>query len=254
MRAYSFPILFSCLFITSVFGAETAAQRVNLSERSFQSAGRTIQVEHFESAEGGKHPRILVLHGAGGLIFDGPEMRRVARSLAEHGDSVDLVHYFNRTGTVFARDAAMQEHFEEWLDTVRTAITWAAADSRSPVGIYGYSLGAFLAVAAASDNPRVVAVVEHAGGVWNNKLARIGAMPPLLVVHGRADQRVPFGKYAEPLLARLRNRSPRVETRIFANEGHGFSPAAMVEVKQRAEQFFRAHRSREGSPAPRVAG
>lgn len=246
MRVLLFGVL--SLFVTAgtLFGESGGPRTTNVSATSFQSAGRAIRVERFQPTDNRKHPRVLVLHGAGGMIFDGPEMRRVARSLAEHGNTVDLVHYFDRTGTLFARDATMQTHFEEWLGTVRDAVSWAASENPSPVGIYGYSLGAFLAVAAASDNPAVAAVVEHAGGIWNNKTARIGRMPAVLILHGRLDGRVPFEKYSEPLAARLRERSSHVETHVFPNEGHGFTAEAMTEVKERAAHFFQM----QLSPAP----
>ena len=84
-------------------------------------------------------PVILVLHGAGGTWLDGPEMRRVARQLAEAGNTVYLVHYFNRTGTLAALDAGMQKNFPAWLTTVRDSIKFAQQDSMNPapVGIYG---------------------------------------------------------------------------------------------------------------------
>lgn len=245
MRIALLALLFCSSTVLPLFGADPSA--VAVTDTSFPSGGRAIHVDHYESAAPGRHPRILVLHGAGGMIFDGPEMRRVARALAESGDTVDVVHYFESTGTFFARDAVMQQHFDDWLRTVRDAVDWAAADSHSAVGIYGYSLGAFLAVAAASDNPHVAAVVEHAGGIWNNKAARIDRMPPVLIIHGRVDQRVPLDKYEEPLFARLHARGTKVARRIFAGQGHVFTPAAMTEVKQAAQQFFGAQFARSSS-------
>jgi dienelactone hydrolase len=163
-----------------------------------------------------------VLHGAGGMLGDGPEMRRMARALADAGNAVYLIHYFNRTGTLFGRDANIQKNFESWLGTVRDSIEFARGrnSNSSSVGIYGYSLGGFLALAAASENPHVAAVVEQAGGVWNGKKQRIGQMPPVFMVHGEQDRRVPFQKYAEPLLSLLRKRGGEVETHFFPSEGH----------------------------------
>ncbi len=66
-------------------------------------------------------------------------------------------------------------------------------------------------------------------------------MPPILLVHGREDGRVPFEKYAKPLLSTLRRKSPRVETLFFPGEGHGFSSAAMTETKTAAAAFYRKH-------------
>ena len=132
-----------------------------LSRISTQSGGHRIRIDKYATTRSGNHPAILVLHGAGGTLLDGPEMRRVARQLAEAGNTVYLVHYFNRTGTLVALASGMQRNFPAWLATVRDSIKFAQQDSAnpSPVGIYGYSLGGFLALAAASDNPAVGAVV-----------------------------------------------------------------------------------------------
>ena len=167
-------------------------------------------------------------------------MRRVARSLAEEGYDASLIHYFNRTGTLFARDSTMQKNFATWLDTVRKGIAYARSSrsSERAVFVYGYSLGAFLAVAAAADNRDVAAVAEHAGGIWNNQKERMGRMPPILMIHGALDQRVPLEKYARPLLSELQRRKGGVATRFYPNEGHRFTEPALDEVRREVAQFF----------------
>lgn len=207
----------------------------------FESAGRKIRVDLYAPAGKNSMRTIIVLHGAGGMLFDGPRMRRVARTLAEAGDTVYLQHYFDRTGTIAARDPEMQARFDDWLGTVRDGIEWVhdrASEGERPIGIYGYSLGAFLAIAASSNNPQVGAVTEQAGGMWNSKENRVGKMPPVLMVHGVADKRVPFEKYAKPLLRVLRERGGEVETDFVSGEGHVFSEAAMKIVRPRAAEFF----------------
>jgi carboxymethylenebutenolidase len=220
---------------------------ITVSKISIQCGGRRIRIDKYTPPRSGKHSAILVLHGAGGTLLDGPEMRRVAGQLAEAGNTVYLVHYFNRTGTIVAMDAGMQKNFPAWLATVRDCIKFAEQDSTnpSPVGIYGYSLGGFLALAAASDNPAVGAVVEHAGGIWNGEAERIKHMPPVLVVHGEGDQRVPFQKYAQPLVAVLRERGAASKVRFFPGEGHVFTAVAMSRVRDEAAKFFRQHLGRK---------
>ncbi len=224
-----------------LFGFKTAmaASALQVTSESYESGGRRIAVDRFRP-DAKSRGALLVLHGAGGMLVDGPTMRRMARSLAEAGFDVSVVHYFNRTGTIVALDSTMQRNFAVWLETVCDGVQYAHTRSGNdaPVGIYGYSLGAFLSVVAASDNRLVGAVVEHSGGVWNNQMERIGRMPPVLMVHGRLDSRVPFEKYAEPLLTLLRKRGGIVQTRFFAHEGHGFTPAALGEVSAAATAFF----------------
>lgn len=231
-----------CIMISAVEANHPIVSRI-----SVQSDGQRIRIDKYATTRSGKHPAVLVLHGAGGTLLDGPEMRRVARQLAEAGNTVYLVHYFNRTGTIVALDAGMQKNFPAWLATVRDCIKFAQRDSTnpSPVGIYGYSLGGFLALAAASDNPSVGAVVEHAGGIWNGEAERIKHMPPVLVVHGEGDRRVPFEKYAQPLVAVLRERGATPKVRFFPEEGHVFPAVAMLRVREEATKFFRQHLGRK---------
>lgn len=228
-----------------IFAAES--NHLIVSRISTQSDGHRIRIDKYAASRSGKHPAILVLHGAGGTLLDGPEMRRVASRLAAAGNNVYLIHYFNRTGTIFGFDSNMQRNFAVWLATVRDCIRFAQQDNAdlSPVGIYGYSLGGFLALSAASDNTAVGAVVEHAGGIWNGNTDLIKHMPPVLIIHGEGDRRVPFQKYAQPLASVLRKRGAAFKTQFLRGEGHVFTSGAMSKVRDDAAEFFRRHLGRE---------
>jgi len=233
--------LVAIVFVTTV-SQVTATNGVSVRVQLPTSAG-PVPAELFQPQGESKRPAILVLHGAGGTILDGPEMRRVARYLAAEGNAAYVLHYFNRTGTTVALDGTMTKHFPAWRETVRESVVaiQQLRGNSEPIGIYGYSLGGFLAISSASENPRVGAVVAHAGGVWNGREDRIGRMPPVLIVHGERDARVPFSRYAVPLQRLLATRGRKPETLFFANEGHRFTPAAMAETRAAAVKFFRRH-------------
>lgn len=228
---------------TSAVEAQARPRKVAL-----QLATGRVTAEVYEPATQQPKSAVVVLHGAGGTLFDGPEMRRVARHLAAAGHAVYVLHYFDVTGSFFATDGSMQKNFPKWLETVRASIPAIQAQrgDRSKIGIYGYSLGGFLALLAASDNPDVAAVVVQAGGVWNSEFQRLGKLPPVLMIHGEQDARVPFAKYAKPLISELRERGIRVETRFFPREGHVFSPEARGEVRAAVAGFFER---RTGQPS-----
>ena len=200
-------------------------------------------------------PCAVVLHGAGGVVFDGPEMRRVARELAANGVRAYVVHYFDGSGVAFTTSTrVLSEHFAEWREVVESALAFAQKQQGTPtqrVGIYGYSMGAFLGIAASSDNPGVGALAEQAGGVWDNEMNRLGRMPPVLMIHGRDDRRVPFDKFAVPLEQTLRARGTPVQTLFFNGEGHGFSPLAQARAQLEAARFIR-RRLAPGKSAPRT--
>ena len=219
--------------------AGACAANANPTPLYFESGSRKIRADRYSPIGTPSHRAVIVLYGAGGMVFDGPSMKRVARALADAGDVVYLLHYYNRTGTIVALDSTMRAHFGEWLLTVRDGIAWVhAREGKKPVGLYGYSLGGFLAIAAASNNPLVGAVTEQAGGIWGSDEKRVGNMPPVLMVHGLEDKRVPVEKFAKPLLRILRERGGHVETDFVVGQGHVFDEAAMATLRPRVAKFF----------------
>ncbi len=212
----------------------------------FTSGGRDITVDFYPPAQDLHRAAIVVLHGAGGMLFDGPDMRRMAVRLSAAGYPAYLVHYFDRTRSIAATDPIMRRHFDEWLSAVRDAISWVRVqpgnDGR-PVGVYGYSLGAFLSLAASSENKEVGAVVEQAGGIWYGQRDRLRHLPPVLMIHGRADQRVPLEKFAVPLEALLKERGAAVEARFYPGEGHRFKQPTEEKVRDLAAVFYTQHLS-----------
>jgi dienelactone hydrolase len=227
---------------SSLRAALPDAKGVTRPERLFfESGGRKIRADRYSPAGTLSRRTIIVLYGAGGMVFDGPAMKRMARALAGDGDTVYLLHYYNLTGTIVARDSTMERHFKAWVETVRDGIVWVHGREEKgtrAIGLYGYSLGGFLAIVAASDNPRVGAVASQAGGMWNSAEKRLGKMPPVLMVHGLEDKRVPVEKYAKPLRRVLLQRGARVETHFVPGEGHVFSEAAMAAMRPKIARFF----------------
>ena len=73
-----------------------ASGSVKEHREHFVSGEKKIAVEIFFPAPDGTDPAVLVFHGAGGLLLDGPAMRRFARALAENDFEAFLIHYFDR--------------------------------------------------------------------------------------------------------------------------------------------------------------
>ncbi len=236
LPAFVLLLILAAIFASRVEAATGAARPQKLF---FESAGHRIRADFYPPTSVARGRTVIVLYGAGGILFDGPRVRRVARALNAAGDGVYLLHYFDRTGTIATRDAEMQARFDDWLATVRDGISWVhGREGKRPVGVYGYSLGGFLAVAAASDNRLIGSVAEQAGGIWNLQEKRIGKMPPVFVVHGREDERVPFEKYARSLLRVLHARGGEVQTDFVPGEAHIFTESAMKLVRPKIVSFF----------------
>lgn len=213
---------------------------VERTRESFISGGRKISVETFAPKTPGRFPAVLVLHSSAGTLFGKGELERFSRSLAERGMVAFMVRYFDRTGTIFAGDAAIERHLHACEATVGDAMDFAVAHPRvraDSLGIFGYSLGAFLGVSAASSDSRVRAVAELSGGIFAYLHGRLRRIPPTLVLHGTADQRVSVS-YAHELIREARRLGARPVVQLYPGEGHVLSTSAIADASRRAREFL----------------
>lgn len=214
-----------------------------MRREEFVSGGRRIHVETFAPVGTGRFPAVLVLHSSAGTLIGRGELERFSRKLAEQGAVTFLVRYFDRTGTIFANNKAIDRYSRVWTATVKEAVDFAASHprvERARIGIFGYSLGAFVGVAEASRDARVVAVVEVAGGIFKGFANEMRRVPTIAILHGAADQRVPVARAFE-LERKAREFGVKPEVKIYAGEGHRLSGAAAEDASRRALLFFQKH-------------
>lgn len=219
------------------------AKDISFTEVRIPMRQRMVRLDLYRPNDQAPHPTILLLYGAGGLAFDGSRMRVTAQRWVNAGYIVYLVHYLDGTGGFMAMPWNMRQGFDEWVETVRDSIAWIQKQPSSfaPIGIYAYSLGGFVGLEAASDNPQVGALVDFAGGWVEGDMKPLGRMPPLLLVHGQRDHRVPYKKYVLPLFSQLDQHNIAYESRVFPTEGHKPTPAVLEAVRTQAIEFFRRH-------------
>ncbi len=207
------------------------------TEVSLSGAGRAMTVERFEPDAEGPFPAVLLLHGADGLRYRGPVYRTTARHLAGRGLRVLVPHYFERTGTPGHASAARPLDFLGWMEAVTDTIGTAGP---GPVGLVGFSLGAYLALAVAGRDERVAAVVDVCGGLPALIAGGFTRMPPVLILHGGADTVVP-PREARTLESWLRERGTPCEVVIYPGEGHSLSEAAADDALRRTTAFLMKH-------------
>jgi uncharacterized protein len=152
-------------------------------------------------------PAVLLLHGYSSrkeTMADGigaPLLRRGIASL-----SVDLPMHGAREAGEAAGAMELMKHWRAARAETALAVHYLAARPEidaDRLAIVGYSLGSFLALALAAEEPRLRAVVLAAGGDLPPqlpKLARMAVDPPklarrlngrpLLMVHGKKDRTV----------------------------------------------------------------
>ncbi len=238
-----FMVLSAGLLSILLLGCVSPPERERSGQRTekFISGGRPIKVEVFAPESAGRVPAVLVLYGSGGALVGKSEMVRLCRDLSRTGHAAMLVHYFNRTGTLWSTDEKNDRLWPVWADTVKDAVTFAAAHPQvdpDAIGLFGYSLGGFLAVEEATRNPRVRAVAELAGGPFAGRKPAERKMPPVLVLHGREDQRVPVAQ-AFAIAQAARETGTRPTVKIYEGEGHALSSAALQDAMKRTREFFK---------------
>ena len=211
--------------------------------REFVSGGKKIGVEVFRPETESKSPGLLVLHGAGGMDYGNAYVRQLAGAFAGQGYATYLVHYFDRTGHRYAADETILKHFETWLSTLTDGVTFLTKQSEvdsERIAVFGYSLGGYLAVALAAQEPRVRAVVELAGGIDSSFAKRVQRMPPTLILHGEEDRRVLVSR-ANELEQVLRKVDAPFEKKIYPGEGHMLSPLSALDAMGRGLAFLQKH-------------
>jgi len=205
--------------------------------------GKSVRLDQYEPKSTAPRPAILLLHGAGGNVDFWLE--RLAPMLAQAGIAAFAVHYFDRTGTIRADHQTLSDgvHIPLWLSTIREALghlTQLPEIDPYRIGLVGISLGAFLALATASDPavPHLRAVAEVSGGLVQPYAdAATSAFPPTLILHGDADTVVSV-HHAHDLEHRLDELKVPHEMRIFRNENHFFSELAQARILARIVDFL----------------
>lgn len=207
---------------------------------SFVSSNKQVTIEHYASGKLGLSPAIVLVHGSGGPLRG---IDPFARQAAEMGVHVFLVHYFERTGHTWVSPSMIQEFFLEWLETLEDAINYIAAQpgvDQQRIGLLGFSLGGFLALALATRDSRIAAVAELFGGLPEHFTADARKLPPVLILHGEQDTVVPVGE-AQRLESVLKEHRVPYEIKLYPNQGHHFTGISQLDAMRRVAMFFRRY-------------
>lgn len=232
--------ILAAVCILASIAANCAHASVTETRGSYNSDGRKVLVEQFEPDTSGKRPALILLHGSGGVLFPGLDLRKRARSLAAEGYAVYFPHFFNRTGHFLVRPSQVHENLPVWTRTVQDCITYVSTRPKvdaDRIGLFGYSLGGYLSLSTAATDRRVKVVVEASGALDAQGISR---MPPTLILHGALDTTVPVEK-AEKVESILKRAGAPYEKHIYPEEPHLFSPTAMKDITVRIGAFLRRY-------------
>jgi len=171
----------------------------------------------------GPHPAVLLLPGSYGWR---PDYARFARSFADSGFVALAIDYYAEAGRGIVPSAG-NGNWSAWQTTVRNAVNYLAAMpavAGRPIGVVGYSRGAFLAISVAASTPAIKAIVDlyGAGSDADPPEELIPQVPPILILHGEADSEVPVA-LAHRLYERMRSHGGDVEMHLYPGAKHVFN-------------------------------
>jgi len=201
-----------------------------------------VGVLEFPAGEG-PHPAVVILHGAAGWH---PRYIRMARLLADSGFVALALDYYAGTGSSLIASSEKLEKWPSYQTSIRNAVSYLhtlpAVEGR-PIGLLGFSRGAFLAISVAASIPSVEAVVDFFGGGGGGSQPleqEIAGLPPLLILHGGNDQVVPVS-FAHNLKDAVIKNNGIVEMQIYPEEGHGLSEVTLPDAFRKTVKFLRKY-------------
>ncbi|MEP9377578.1 dienelactone hydrolase family protein [Aquabacter sp. CN5-332] len=200
------------------------------------AAGDQVAVTRFAAAGSDKRPAVLLLHGSLGVELSPKAYERHAQALAAAGIDAYLVRYYDpadmaaldeHTTKHAARLAYRAQRFAHWAEQEAAV---AAAIARRPessgrIGLLGFSLGGYVAAATAARDPQIAALAVMYGGMPPAFVPEVTRLPPLIVLHGEADRRIPVSE-GEALVQLARKVGAPAELVTYPGEGHGFDRSA----------------------------
>jgi dienelactone hydrolase len=184
-----------------------------------------------------------------------------------------LVHYYDRTGATKKDVAAYRELFvgyfdrkehtadearridrlsAGWVGAVCDAVAFARALPNADgerVGLIGFSLGATLALTAATTHDLKLAALLDLFGTLPPTLQSdpLTKLPPTLVIHGEEDKVVP-AEQAYILIGLLSLRKVKHEAEVYRGTGHLFSRDgkttqvwSLLDAQRRTNEFLDRH-------------
>lgn len=215
-----------------------------------------MTIARFAAAGAAPRPAVLLLHGSRGLELNLTAYERYANALQSAGIDCYLVRYMTEADArVVAsvnrkeREAHEVARYDAWVKRVTAAITAVLArpEGSARIGLLGFSLGGYVAAASAARDRRVTALAVLYGGMPDAMKSEVKHLPPLLELHGEADNNVPPQDGAR-LVQLGKDIGAEAEQVIYPGKKHGFDFAdhdpATFDAIGRVTRFFEAHLKR----------
>lgn len=203
---------------------------------TFESNGKPIRAIHYRPVDDGRRAAIVMMHGSGGRITNRGPWHRLAMRFAAHGYEVLTPLFTDAWPDDGVRPPPMME---AWRDVGADAIDWfiERGVDRRRTGMFGYSLGSYVAVDGALGNSRAAAAVGLAGGVDVYTPRRPRRRIPVLMIRAENDTHVLPANTAA-WIHFLTENEINVREQVIRDSDHLFTPPKWLEVYERAARFF----------------
>lgn len=222
-RLFLAPLAALALLSLAVPAAHSAGiegQKIMLPSKE-----RQVHVTYFRAPGDAPRPSALLLHGAGGFDRRIADYNKYAARLAEEGIDAYLVYYYSDLDDKMMSFGVnvFGERYPHWARLVDDLADYLVKqkDSNGKVGLVGFSNGGILATGASTLDPTINASVIYYGtDPWPlGQPAK--RFPPLLVLHGDADQVIPV-ENGKQLAEEAKALGAKVDLVIYPGESHGF--------------------------------
>lgn len=236
--------------------APAAASSIVVHHGQFESGGKPVEDFYCVPAGAGTDPAVILLHGAVPRGAGNATYASMCRGFAAGGYYAMFVEYYSQAGPSKPGDppvtgrgfaAWVNGNFPIWTREIASGVSVLGRNrrvDRARIAVIGYSLGAFLAVAAgATEGGRLAAIVEYYGGMPVGYAHLAANMPPTLIMHGADDRVVPV-RYAYKLNQILTHDGRPHEMKIYPGVGHSFGVVAHGKFWQTMLDFLRRYLGR----------
>jgi carboxymethylenebutenolidase len=219
-RSLLAPLAILTLMGSAANAAEIEGQKITLPAKE-----RQVHVTYFRAPGNAPRPAALLLHGAGGFDRRIADNSHYAAMLASQGIDAYLVYYYSDLDDKMMSNgvSVFEDRYPKWAKLVDDLADYLVMqkDSNGKVGLVGFSNGGILATGASALDPKInAAVIYYGTDPWPlGQPAR--RFPPLLVLHGDADQIIPV-ENGKQLATEAKALGAKVDLVIYPGESHGF--------------------------------
>lgn len=239
----------------SLIASSTAVGRASGQETAptyegatFDSHGKPIRAIHYRPVGEGRRAAIVMMHGSGARIRSSGPWHELAMRFAADGYQVLTPLFTDAYPDDGVRPPRMME---AWRDVGEHAIDWFIdrGVDRRRTAVFGYSLGAYVAVDGALGNSRAAAAIGLAGGVDVYTPRSPRRRVPVLMIRAENDTHV-LPRNTAAWVAFLREKGVPVEVEVVRGAGHLFTSAEWADIYSRSAAFYGGNIGRMAEDSP----